>query len=156
MAQRIAQPPKAPDPPKAAPVVGRVFSTKEQEDFNAEADALAAKLGWSGPADNLLFDIRVEDAQNYLRKTFHEVHQSALTPERDTPEAAAVCEHLGLKDKDDLATVEAAITAAYEREVKDAPKNPTSLPGTTRVASMSAALEGNVSEIIGSGSGGKQ
>lgn len=127
----------------------KVFSSKEQDSFNAEADALASELGWSGPDENVLHDVAVRDARRYLRKVFHEVHQSALTEERDTPEAAAVCEHLGVDDPAEVELVAKAIKAAYDRECADAPANPTSLPGDPKIGNMRANITASASAALG-------
>lgn len=157
MPKQIAQPPAPPAPaPAKKSGTGRVFSTKEQEAFDKEADELAASLGWRGPDENAIpfetpegvVSITVRDARGYLRKIFHEVHQSALTPERDTPEASAVCEHLRITDADEQKLVADAIDAAYEREAKEAPQNPTALPAGKTV-NMSAALRGDLSTVLG-------
>jgi len=141
-----------------------VYSTKEQDAFNAEADALAASLGWSGPAENELNEIRVEDAQNFLRKKFHEVHQFACHPSElasgATPEALAaeldadkklhtsgICEHLAITDEDEVALVRAAIAVAYDRELSATPANPTTHAG--KVGAMSANVTGSATAALG-------
>ena len=147
MPKQVAQVPKPPEPAKPNPALTRTFSTKEQEHFVEEALALGAELGFSGEPHAELRGVRVSDACAYLVKIFHEVHQSALTPERDTPEAADVAEHLGVTDADEIALIEKAIDEAYKREEAEAPANPTAVPDKG-VANMSANLEADVTSIL--------
>lgn len=150
--KRVAQPrPKAPEPPK---VPGRVFSTKDQDEFIERASVLAERLGWQGDADNELNEIRVADAKGYLVRVLHEVHQAALTPERDAPTAEAVCEHLGITDADEAKLVADTLAALHESERAAAPQNPTSI-GETRVAQMSAGLAANLSTAVSAVMGSK-
>lgn len=91
---------------------------REQDDYAEEAQALAAQLGWEGAPEDILFDIKIKDAQAYLRKVLHEVHLAALNPDSERvkrPTAEAVCQHLGL-DESYLDEVREALERAFERE----------------------------------------
>ena len=147
MPKEVAKP--RPAPPIPAKPAAAVFSHKEQEHFTDEAIKLAAELGFSGDADNILrfvdeqtgSGIRVEDAQNYLRKILHELHQAALTPGRSAPTADQVCEHLAVTDADEIAHVAATLEAAFKREVAEAPANPAEVARAPKLANIEANID---------------
>jgi hypothetical protein len=119
-ARPMAQPP-APAPAKFRPKASAQFSAplalqaKRQEHFQDEAVDLAAAYGWAGDPAWVLNGIRVEDAQNFIRKTLHEIHVSHCNDHLNAPDYAAAAAHLGLNDADATAFV-AALTASHDRE----------------------------------------
>ena len=103
-----AQPPPKPVlPPDKIQVAGR------QEHFKEAAIKLAAELGWFGPPDNVTVGIRVEDAQNWLAKVFHEHFQAGAKGEPQ-PDYKETCVHLGVDDAREQAMVDGAFRLAYE------------------------------------------
>lgn len=151
MPKKVAQAPAAVEPAAVARIrrSGRVFSALEQEAFNAEGDRLAAALGFEGPDHFVLNDVRVADAKAFCRKVMHETHQAALTPEKDEPEAAAVCAHLGFDgDAEALGLVEAAIAACLERETA-ANYSDVRATEAARVELVAADLTGSAGAMLG-------
>jgi len=103
-----AQPPPKPVlPPNKIQVAGR------QEHFKEAAVKLAAELGWFGPPDNVTVGIRVEDAQNWLAKVFHEHFQAGAKGEPQ-PDYKETCVHLSVDDAREQAMVDGAFRLAYE------------------------------------------
>jgi hypothetical protein len=126
-ARPMAQPPapKKPTSTETAAAIRAAASvriTKEQEDFEPQANALAASLGWDGEPEWVLNGIQVGDARRFLAKTLHEVHVAALN-NRTPPTALSVCSHLGL-DADTHEVVE-ALAKTLEQE-RGKPATPTS------------------------------
>jgi hypothetical protein len=147
--KQVAQPRKAPEPPK--PIPGRALSKKAQEDYVAEAHALAESLGFCGDDEFELREIRVVDAKGYLTKVFHEIHQAALNDHMHAPSAEQVCEHLGVDDPAEVKLVGDVLVELAKREAADAPRNAATatLTPEPRAVSMSANLQGSASTMMG-------
>jgi hypothetical protein len=93
-----APPPPAPSPFKGTGSSGLgpiAMQTKRQEHFDEHAVALAASLGWEGEPTLQIGGFAVADAQNFLRKTLHEIHNAVVAGE-PCPDLSHVGEHLGL------------------------------------------------------------
>src|SRR6185503_21086697 len=99
--------PKPPLPPNLIEVSGT------QEQFLSAGFELAAALGWKGEPTDETNNIDVQDAQNFLVKTMHEVFQAAAKGE-DMPSFMAACQHLGIEDAAEQALVEIALKKEYE------------------------------------------
>lgn len=114
-----------------------VSQAKRQGHFDDQALDLAAKYGWEGAPDDVLnasnpadpFNgIRVADAQNFIRKTLHEIHNAACAPHchrlpqdpstHGCPDLSHVGTHLGLNAAD-TAALEASLRAIYDAEVSE-------------------------------------
>lgn len=119
-----------PKPQAPAPVVPRELRkmgafaksnvppmTKHQEHFEDQANVLAAQFGWDGEPSHVVYDIRIEDARNFFRKTLHEVHIAAVS-EKTMPDAGAVAAHLGM-DAEDTAELAKALKAMFDAEVEE-------------------------------------
>lgn len=101
--------------------VGRkLHPPKEQDAFEGQAIELAAALGWEGEPKWEIFDLRVQDAQVYLRKVLHEIHVHVMAPERIAlPTVDAVAGHMGIPvdDEERLAILRTALDTALETEL---------------------------------------
>jgi hypothetical protein len=82
---------------------GRELTTpRKQEEFEQASIELAARLGWEGNPRDELFRIRVVDAQNYLRKTMHEIHVHHVDPAAcSLPTVDSVADYLGIVGEND-------------------------------------------------------
>lgn len=107
-----------------------VPQSKRQHHFQDTAIELAAKYGWSGEPNAEILGLRVADAQNFLRKTLHEIHVAAAggSPCPDFAPVAAHFEHVDPKDEtktvrsldaEDTAELLETLTSVYDAEVAE-------------------------------------
>ena len=111
-------PPKVKAPPSRKP--RDVKQTKGQEDFQGDAESVAASLGWEGPADNVLRGIRVADAITTLRRVRHLAHQAARNEHVATPDADSLARDLNLGDGAKSTTFRVWLAEAIEDEEEEA------------------------------------
>lgn len=110
-------------PPPPAPTArrhGAVKQTREQHEYAASAEALAEKLGWSGPDEYVLRGITVGDAKRLLTRRLHEVHQGVRNPGKGYATGDDVAAELNLGDGKKAKVCQDAFVAAINAEVEAA------------------------------------
>jgi hypothetical protein len=92
-----------------------VLSAHDQFFYEEKARTIAEQLGWAGEDHWVGNGIQVKDAKRYLCKILHEVHQAVVNG-KEPPSAEKVCEHLGLDDKSEIASM---LSDAVKRETEE-------------------------------------
>lgn len=101
--------------------------TKRHEHFVDLSVELAAKYGWTGEPTAEIGGFRVEDCQNFIRKTLHEIHVAAVAG-TGCPDLAPVAAHFDYLDgetvkrsldEEDTAELLATLTALYDAETAE-------------------------------------